>query len=378
MRKVVPTRRATWVAADIDVIGAGGVTPLHRATSIADKELVQVLLDWNADAAVEDMDGMTPLQCAVDNGYGEIREILQHHQAMQESDRTALQPAMETEEPEATVEPSPKEVDTKDEETRRELLRRFLRLNVRDREVEIGRAASRGDLNSFMVLLNMGVNTEVIDEERYTLLQLASRGGHNAVVKTLLITGADVDKCAYGWTPLLLASQNGHETVVKTLLAANAEIQTAEYQGTALGTATRNGHDSIVETLLAAGANTETLYSRSTALVEAAYYGHHAILDMLLAAGADIEAREARKSPLKWASQRGRSQIVKTLLVAGADIEAARDGKTALQLALHFHHDEVAQMLRPAGARSGASRVAYATLRRLGLKDRVDRPKELE
>ena len=61
---------------------------------------------------------------------------------------------------------------------------------------------------------------------------LASRGGHEAVVKLLLEAGADVRAAdENGDTPLMLASRGGREAVVKLLLEAGADVAATTQAG---------------------------------------------------------------------------------------------------------------------------------------------------
>lgn len=398
----------------MNAIGAGGCTPLHRATMIADKELVHVLMDWNADVTVQDTDGMTALQRAVRNGHQHIQQLLQHHQApMLEDDagdRDALHQALEIQAPDTEPVTPRDEVSGAKEDMYRHLRERFGPNDARLRS-EILRAALEGDLGAFMVLLdiigdidlNEGLN--ITYDEKQTLLEVASQRGHNAVVEALLAAGASVDESVGLQTPLFLATENGHETVVKTLLAAGADVEAANRGTTPLQVASRRGADGIVKRLLDAGANADGWSTGVTPLVYAAENGHNTIVEQLLVAGADIEANRGTgtalerasyegwndivkmllvaganiqgkygMTPLQRASQQGHSDIVSTLVLAGADVEEARVGKTALRIALDRGHKEIAATLRWAGARSGAARVAYVALRRLGIKDEGKMP----
>ena len=68
---------------------------------------------------------------------------------------------------------------------------------------------------------NTGLVVDSKDSNRRTPLQLAARGGHEAVVQLLLATGqVDVDsKDNYGRSALQRAAERGHEAVVQLLLA---------------------------------------------------------------------------------------------------------------------------------------------------------------
>ena len=64
---------------------------------------------------------------------------------------------------------------------------------------------------------------ELVDDEGSSVLFIAAREGHEAVVGALLAAGAAVDKADNdGETPLSMAKRNGRSAVVEMLLSAGA------------------------------------------------------------------------------------------------------------------------------------------------------------
>ena len=58
-----------------------------------------------------------------------------------------------------------------------------------------------------------------------TPLYIAAEFGHEAVVRTLMEAGADVNKATDdGVTPLYMAAYKGHEAMVRTLMEAGADV----------------------------------------------------------------------------------------------------------------------------------------------------------
>lgn len=79
---------------DINAIGNGGTTALHRAAAV-DHEVVQVLLQGNADVTIKDRDEKSPLHWAAQNSQLDAARLLLHHGAdvgdKDKDGRTALQ-----------------------------------------------------------------------------------------------------------------------------------------------------------------------------------------------------------------------------------------------------------------------------------------------
>lgn len=365
---------------------------------IGDNELMQVLRDWNADVTVQDTNGMTALESAARDGHDRIRLPLQHHQAPLSNDdagdRTAPEQDVETQAPDTKpVTPRPERASGL-EERRRELRARFSGLPHGACDPEMLRAASEGDLDSLVILMDVAVGFDIDrgfhrkSHEWQTLLQAASQNGHNLVVKALLAAGAAVDPFVGFGTPLFLASENGHKQVVRTLVAAGANVNTPGRRSTPLQVASKRGDNEIVHILLDAGAIVDGFRFGVTSLVNEVA---QTIYERHLAAEAHIDADRGRRTawvrasfeawkdgvnlsvgggmtPLQLASQQGHGDIVTTLVAAGADVEEVREGKTPLRIALDGGHKDIAATLLSAGARSGAARVAYVARQQLGIK----------
>jgi ankyrin repeat protein len=193
-----------------------------------------------------------------------------------------------------------------------------------------------------------------------TLLLLAARGGHKAVVKLLLETGkVDVDsKDKSGRTPLSWAAEGGHLAVVERLLQEKAEVNAtaAEYDGgrTALQAAAEGGHLAVIERLLQekAEVNAAAAYRDGrTALQAAAGGGHLAVVERLLQEKAEVNAAAAYRdgrTALQAAAEGGHLAVVERLLQEKAEVNAAaayRDRRTALQAAAGGGHLAVVERL---------------------------------
>ena len=233
------------------------------------------------------------------------------------------------------------------------------------------RAAGNGIKEAVQFFVEMGVN---IDDVGTTALMLASKGGHEEIVETLLSAGANGSQDSHsrggqilvkrgadpniqkkdGATALMYASQNGHSEVVQILVKGGADpnIQMAD-GATALIFASRDGHTEVVQILLEQGANPNIPEEDGwTTLMYACQNGHFEMVQILLKGGADPNIQqEVGATALMFASQNGYSGVVEILLKADADPNLPEeDGWTTLMYACQNGHSEVVQLLLKRGA----------------------------
>ena len=179
-----------------------------------------------------------------------------------------------------------------------------------------------------------------------TPLHIATRGGHENIVKTLLDSGAKVNlPDGAGLTALHWAARNGYEDIAAMLLDANAGVDLKDNNGNrALHFAARNGYKVIVQMLLDAKAGVnlqEEVYGR-TPLHSALYTGlreskvedkiagykpdHIIIANKLFAAGANPLIKDKNGHTaldgLRWRVEQVACQSIKgTLLQIANNLE---------------------------------------------------------
>jgi ankyrin repeat protein len=161
--------------------------------------------------------------------------------------------------------------------------------------------------------------------ESGSVLHSASYQGHEAIVRFLLQSGADVNDEGgrFGYA-LQAASDGGHEAIVKLLLQSGADVNAQGGEcGHALEAAASEGHQSVVKLLLQSGAEiADSQDGFRNALLHASDGGHEAVVKLLLQSGADVNARGDRHyvSALQAAAEGGHQSVVRLLLQSGADI----------------------------------------------------------
>ncbi len=131
-----------------------------------------------------------------------------------------------------------------------------------------------------------GCDSGSADMREMTPLLWATAQGYLPLVRSLLDKDTDPDaKDEWGWTLLSLAAAGGHQDVVRfLLLERNAEVDPVDSQGrTPLSWAAANGHEDVVRLLLDNGAD-EELEDKAgwTPLMRAAANEHEAVGWILL------------------------------------------------------------------------------------------------
>jgi len=216
-----------------------------------------------------------------------------------------------------------------------------------------------------VALVDREVNVNTVYElegisQDYPPLHLAVKGGHVAVVRKLIESGADVEPECPKLKPLHWAARKGHQNVAQQLIEAGAKVDTPDGTGyTALHHAAENGYGRVVQLLLDSGAARDILEANNkTPLYLSAYEGNSRVVQLLLQEEADAEANDSSGwTPLHAASAKGHQDVVQQLIEAGANTDPTNRGKeTPLHLAMANRHDRVVELLLEAGAEVDAEK----------------------
>ncbi|OQS00254.1 serine/threonine-protein phosphatase 6 regulatory ankyrin repeat subunit A-like, partial [Thraustotheca clavata] len=183
-------------------------TPLHMATIKNNRDVVTLLLEYNAD------NDMTPLMFAAMKDHTELAQILLNVNA---------------------------QVDSVDRNNQTALI--------------FASANNAEDIVKLLLDRHAYVNHD--DIRCRTPLYVAACYGFFNIVKQLLDTNADVNRPNTDHrTPLFGAAHQGHFEIVKLLLSRNPDVNHSDKDGASpLFIAAQNGHFQIVSILLSSGAN---------------------------------------------------------------------------------------------------------------------------
>lgn len=289
-------------------------TALTLACAGGHEDLVELLIQRDANIEHRDKKGFTPLILAATAGHEKVVNILLKHGA---------------------------ELEAQSERTK---------------DTPLSLACSGGRYEVVEILLNVGANKEHRNVSDYTPLSLAASGGYVNIIRLLLNHGAEINSrtgSKLGISPLMLAAMNGHTAAVKLLLDMGSDInaQIETNRNTALTLACFQGRHEVVSLLLDRKANVEHRAKTGlTPLMEAASGGYIEVGRVLLDKGADVNATpvpSSRDTALTIAADKGHLKFVDLLLTRGAAVEVKnKKGNSPLWLAANGGHLSVVKILK--------------------------------
>lgn len=190
-------------------------------------------------------------------------------------------------------------------------------------------------------------NQKIVGEEKFLDVVTTAIGDEQATkLKSLILKHAKTENSQ---TVLMIAARKGHVAIVEALLRAKADVNARNKEGeTALHVAAFEGRTDAVKALLAKGADANAKDNNGVApLMAAAYKGHKDTAEAFLAKGADVNAKDNKdETALMQAARQGHVDLVQGLLTKGADMNArSKEGMTALAMAFSNGHTTIAQAL---------------------------------
>ena len=226
-------------------------TGLHWAAEKGHLNIVNLLIQYNADIHALDSHGDTALDTAARSGHVGIVKVLIQNGA---------------------------DVNAVD----------------KNKSTALHGAAGEGHVDVVKVLIQNGADVNAVDKEKWTALHNAAMRGHVDIVKALIQNGADVnvvtiskrtalDQAAYEY--------NGHVAVVKVLLENGADVNAVtKGEQTALHYAAKRGHVDIVKALIQNGADVNVVNKdKQSPLYTAFFWKKLACTLQLICCGAKID-----------------------------------------------------------------------------------------
>ncbi|XP_008546697.1 ankyrin repeat and sterile alpha motif domain-containing protein 1B isoform X1 [Microplitis demolitor] len=221
-----------------NVQDASGYSALHHAALNGHKEIVKLLLQYEASTNVVDAKGSSPLHLAAWAGDADIVRLL------------------------LSQGPSVPNVN----------------LTTKDNETALHCAAQYGHTEVVAQLLQYGCDPSIRNSRGESALDLAAQYGRLETVQLIVRTHPELieplrnssSSLIFPHTPLHLASRNGHRAVVEVLLASGVDVNTRTSAGTAMHEAALCGKMEVVRTLLDRGVDLGIRDAR-----------HNTVLDLL-------------------------------------------------------------------------------------------------
>jgi ankyrin repeat protein len=165
------------------------ITPLIEAASLSSLEIVQMLIQYNADLNAQSDEGYTPLIRAIRD------QQPQNAQALIDAGAN-------------------------------------VNLANNQGETPLIHAIANGDIALVRTLINAGANVNQADNKGETPLIHAIENGDVALVRTLIDAGANVNQADnQDITPLMKAAQNGNIEILQLLLDNDADVTAVDNKG---------------------------------------------------------------------------------------------------------------------------------------------------
>ena len=298
---------------DIDSRRSNGATPLMIAALCGRLDAFSVLIERKSDPTLKDNDLLTLLHYAAQGGNDVIIEKL-------------LSLGLD--------------IDSRRSDGATPLM--------------IGALCAR--LDAFSVLIGRKSDPTLRDNDGWTLLHYAAKGGNDVIIEKLLSLGLDIDSRRMdGATPLMIGALCARLDAFSVLIGRKSDPTLRDGDGwTLLHYAAKGGNDVIIEKLLSLGLDIDSRSSiGETPLMIAACEGSLDAFSVLIERKSDptLKNNDGR-TLLHYAATGGNNVIIEKLLSLGLDIDSRRsDGLTPLRLATIQGNDKAANYFLKRGAR---------------------------
>ena len=207
-----------------------GITPLHAAAARGNKETVNILLKYAAEAGLQASDGGTALHCASEFGHSDIVKLLVDHKKVSKKIVNSGKQCVEA-----------------------------------DMITPLHLAVTNGNEEIIETLIKHGANIDGQASDGFTPIHLAAQNGNTNISRILINAGCKLDKRAMldgctDLTPLHLAVRVGNLDLVNVLVDGKADINARANVSDVAGVGMLHlaavcNHELIVERLIKLGCN---------------------------------------------------------------------------------------------------------------------------
>ncbi|KKP06334.1 hypothetical protein THAR02_01579 [Trichoderma harzianum] len=295
-------------------------TPIYMATYNGDIEIVRYLLSHNADPNIARSNGITPLWLAAQQGYSEVARLLAEAKAdvhaTDDSGWTALHVVFDT------------------TETVRVLLEHGADMNrMNNKETTpLGLAINSNQVNTLKLMLSESkIKPDWSIPSTSRAIHRAVRDGYTEVMSLVLEAGVNVNLVDDENASLALwAMSRDDDNMIRTLLEFGPDLSHKDKDGdTALHNLRKETPLASIRRLVNAGAKLDTMNNNlETPLISAIRVCNMEVFDYFMTKPIVVDTLNSPSfnkegAPLHFACARGTIDMVKVLIKNGADINYA-------------------------------------------------------
>ncbi|QYT03099.1 Ankyrin repeat protein [Trichoderma simmonsii] len=319
-KSIEPVKVLVENGADVNQPLDSQCTPVYMATFNDDIEIVRYLLSHNADPNIARPNGITPLWLAAQQGYSEVARLLAEAKAdvhaTDDSGGTALHAVFDS------------------AETVRVLLEHGADINRMDKNeaTPLGLAINSNQVNAVKLMLSESkIKPDWSMPSMYRAIQCAVREGYTDVMLLVLEAGVNVDLVDEQNASLTLwAMSRNDDNMIRTLLEFGPDLSHKDKDGdTALHNIRKKTPLASIRRLVNAGSKLDTMNNDlETPLISAIRACNMEVFDYFMTKPIVVDTLNSPSfnkegAPLHFACARGTIEMVKVLIKNGADVNYA-------------------------------------------------------